>query len=84
MKRWFKFVWKYPNGADVHHNVWIAWNACTSLLMLSFMERPNASAVECKFLWWFGLLALINGILITIHYEFFVKPDYWKPEDKEK
>jgi hypothetical protein len=48
------------------------------------MERPNASAVECKFLWWLGLLALINSLLLVIHYECFVKPDYWKPEDKQE
>ena len=84
MKKWFRFVWEYPNGKDMHHNVFIAWQACLSIVCLVRMEQPDLPATECRIYWWLGLLAIINGLLLVIHNEFFVKPDYWKPKDKKK
>ena len=77
-------MWKYPNGKDMHHNVFIAWQACLSIVCMVLMDRPDISETQSKIFWWLSLFALFNGVLLVIHNEFFVKPDYWKPEDKKK
>jgi NADH:ubiquinone oxidoreductase subunit 2 (subunit N) len=47
------------------------------------MEQAK-SLTEYRILWWLSLLAIFNGVVMVIHYECFVKPDYWNPEDKQQ
>lgn len=83
MKKWFKYIKRYPSGESMHHNYWIAMQACIALSCLVQLDDASITPEIHRLLWWVGVGAVLNGILMTIMYECVVKMDYWKPNDDQ-